>query len=72
VTAEARGEATWGEATIKDRDVGALIFGEVLQGKDEREEWRERGVEDIREMEKGPREREPPRADRPSATCESP
>jgi len=27
------GEATWGVATIKDREVGARFFREVLQGK---------------------------------------
>lgn len=36
VTADAREEATSGLATIKDREVGALIFGEVRQGKVER------------------------------------
>jgi hypothetical protein len=44
-----RGGATWEVATIKDREVGALSFVEALQGKVEREELRERGVEDIRE-----------------------
>jgi len=56
-------------ATIKDREVGALIFVEVLQGKVEREEWRERGVEDIREgtRAKGGQSK----AARLSATCAS-
>jgi hypothetical protein len=36
VTADARGEATSGLATIKEREVGALFFGEVRQGKVER------------------------------------
>ena len=36
VTAEARGEATSGLATIKEREVGALFFREVRQGNVER------------------------------------
>ena len=32
-SAEATGEATWGVATIKDREVGARFLWEVLQGK---------------------------------------
>lgn len=36
VTADARGAATSGLATIKEREVGALFFREVRQGKDER------------------------------------
>ncbi len=35
-TADARGEATSGLATIKEREVGALFFREVRQGKVER------------------------------------
>lgn len=36
VTADARGEAASGSATIKEREVGALFFREVRQGRDER------------------------------------
>lgn len=36
VTADARGETTSGVATIKEREVGALFFLEVRQGKFER------------------------------------
>jgi hypothetical protein len=35
-SAEVVGEATWGVATIKDREAGARFFWEVLQGKLER------------------------------------
>lgn len=49
-SAEVAGDATWGVATIKDREVGARFFREVLQGKVEvitkgaRREKRERQV----------------------------
>ena len=36
VTADARGEATSGLATIKEREVGALFFREVRHGNVER------------------------------------
>lgn len=36
MTAEARGEATSGLATIKEREVGALFFREVRHGNVER------------------------------------
>ncbi len=36
MAADARGAATSGLATIKEREVGALFFLEVRQGNDER------------------------------------
>lgn len=36
LTAEARGEPSWGSAKTKEREVGARLLGECLQGRDER------------------------------------